>query len=456
MLTAPPQYKHQEYTVEFIKTHPRVLDLSDPGVGKTRPVIDAFYERRLNGGGKMLAIAPKSILQPAWGDDIEKFSPNCRYVIATATNRAKAFEIDADIYITNHDAVRWLLKHPEVLEGFDTVAIDESTAFKNPQSQRSKAIRSLIDLFEYRECMTGTPNSNGILNIWHQAFLIDNGERLGTNYYQFRASVCAPEQVGPGRDMIKWVDKPGAEEAVAALLADITVRHKFEECHDIPRNKVSDIYINLNPKHRKMYEQLKEDAILELQDAQVSAVHAGVLTNKLLQLTSGAVYNTDGGASLIDTDRYELIIDLVEQRESCLVAFNWTHQRDQLMDLATKRGISFAVIDGSVKDADRIKAVNDFQNGLIKVIFAHPASAAHGLTLTKGTTTIWSSAVYDAEKFEQFNRRIYRAGQTRKTETILITARDTIEEQVFEKMKSKHHKMITLLDLLQIPTEEAA
>lgn len=452
----PDPFKHQAYTIAFQRTNNIMFDTSDPGVGKTRSALDAIKERLSTGHlGKTLVLAPKSILQPAWGNDIELFCPSLRYVIAIAPNRERAFKLNADVYITNHDAVRWLTKNKKLLKGFNAIIIDESTAFKNPQSQRSRALKALIKQFKYRVCMTGTPNSNTILNIWHQALLLDDGKRLGPNFYQFRASVCAPKQVGPGTNMIKWVDKDGAEEAVAALLADITVRHKFEECIDIPEHTTREMHVNLNPKHRKLYETLKKDCIIELQNQEISAIHAGALATKLLQLCSGAVYTGDTEPALIDNDRYELVTALIEQREQCVVAFHWRHQRDQLVALAQSKGFKYAVIDGSIKLDDRISTVKAFQKGEIKVIYAQLRSAAHGLTLTRGTTTIWPSPTYDAEKFVQFNKRIYRAGQTRKTETILISARNTIEEQVYEKMQGKRTRMITLLDLLQIPTTEA-
>jgi len=142
-------------------------------------------------------------------------------------------------------------------------------------------------------------------------------------------------------------------------------------------------------------------------------------------------------------------MDLVEERQQCVVAFNWRHQRYGLEEAAKKRGISYAIIDGTVNDRKRLEAVQGFQAGEIRCIFAHPQSGGHGLTLTAGTTTIWTSPTYNAEHYKQFNHRIYRAGQTRKTETIHITARDTIDEKVFNKLNSKLTSMQLLLDLLE-------
>ena len=166
-------------------------------------------------------------------------------------------------------------------------------------------------------------------------------------------------------------------------------------------------------------------------------------------LASGSVYDVDGTSAIASTDRYELVLELAEERESCVIAFNWTHQRDQLLALADKKKIKYALIDGTVKDLDRQKAVKDFQAGKIKILFAHPMSAAHGLTLTKGTTTIWPGPIDDAERFQQFNRRIYRAGQTRKTETIMVAANDTLDASVFERLNGKVSDMTDLLEILE-------
>ena len=229
----------------------------------------------------------------------------------------------------------------------------------------------------------------------------------------------------------------------------MTIRHKMEECISIPEHTVRTVTFDLSPKHLRAYKELEANAIIQLKDTRVSAVHKGALRTKLLQLASGAVYDTDGLAAVASLERYELVLELAEERESCVIAFNWTHQRDQLLALADKKGIKYALIDGTVKDAERQQAVKDFQSGKIKILFAHPMSAAHGLTLTKGTTTIWPGPIDDAERFQQFNRRIYRAGQTRKTETIMVAANDTLDASVFERLNGKVSDMTDLLEILQ-------
>jgi len=446
----PELFSHQGETKTFGLTHARVFDTSDAGTGKTRSWLEVIAERIKLLGGRALVIAPKSILKNAWADDIRKYVPHLNYVIAYAHNREKAFEQDAHIYITNHDAVKWIIKNDRYIldRGFHTIIIDESTAFKHRTSQRSKALAKLVKLFDYRACLTGTPNSNGLLDLWHQVHLLDDGEHLGDSYWRFRNTVCESKQVGPSPQHVRWDDKPGAVEAVADLLSDITIRHDFDECTDIPANHVYTVPFELSAEHRRAYDILKEHAVLELEDGGVSAFNAGILATKLLQMASGAVYDDMGVVQLYDTSRYELVLELATQRDQSVVAFNWVHQRNGLVSLADKQGIKYGVIDGTATAKQRERIVTQFQAGLLKIIFAHPASAAHGLTLTRGTTTIWTSPVYNAEHYVQFNKRIYRIGQKKKTETLLVIAENTLDEEVAARLMGKIEKMDNLLEML--------
>ena len=432
----------------------RVLDASDPGTGKTRVQIELFRMRRLRGGGKALVIAPKSLLRSAWQDDFMKFAPDMRTVVCPAEKREQMFAQDADVYITNTDATKWLAKQPpKFFAQFETLIIDELSAFKHHTSQRSKALNKIKKHFPKRYGLTGTPNSNSITDIWHQVFVLDDGQRLGRSFYQFRNSVCEPKQVGPQPNMLQWEDKPGAELAVGNMLADMIVRHKFEECIDIPANHTYSVPYHMSPKQAKAYQQMERDAITMLSDGKViTTVNAAGVMTKLLQIASGASYfeglEGDDYAN-IDNGRYELVSDLVEQRDHSVVFFNWSHQRDELVKEFKKRGITYAVIDGNTTDKGRKEAVDLFQSGFYRVLLAHPQSAAHGLTLTKGTATIWASPTYNLEHFLQGNRRIYRAGQTQKTETIVVLAPGTVEDKVYAKLQEKDARQGNMLELLK-------
>jgi SNF2 family DNA or RNA helicase len=441
-------YQHQLESIQIARGTPRIFDSSDPGTGKTRVAIDVFAERRARGGKCALILCPKSLIRAAWFNDFRSFAPYLSVSCAYARNRKEAFWEDHDVYVTNHDATKWLAKQPDqFFERFDTLIVDEIGAFKHSTSQRSKALNKIKQHFEYRWGMNGTPASNTVLELWNQMFVIDDGERLGPSFYKFRQTACVPKQVGPSAQMVKWEDRPGVNEAVSKLLEDVMIRHKFEDCIDIPQNHAYSVSYQLSPKQYRAYAQMEATQLAMLEGKQrIQAVNAAVVASKLLQISSGAVYDEEGNYHVVDTERYDMILDLVEQRPHTVVFFLWKHQKDLLIEAARKRELTFCLIDGSVTDTDRGKAVEYFQRGMYRICFAHPQSAAHGLTLTKGTATIWASPTYNLEHYQQGLRRIYRAGQKKKTETITVVAEDTIEERVYQALSDKQ---IRLDDLLQ-------
>ena len=443
-------FAHQQLSLQHDTKTPAVFDCSDPGTGKTFVRIMAFAKRRAEGSGAMLVLAPRSLLRSVWVNDIKKFAPHLTVSVADAANREDAFDAEADVYITNVDASKWLAGNTKrFFEKFSELVIDESTAYKHHTSLRSKAIARISQYFEHRCCMTGTPNSNSITDVWHQAYILDGGARLGKSFYKFRDSVCTPKQVGNSPNAVKWTDREGAEEAVFGLLSDIVIRHKFEDCVDIPENYQYVVDYALTKKQQRAYDELEIDQMLTLRGKSpaVLAINAAAVATKLLQVASGAVYDGLGGYHLIDTSRYEMIVDLVEQRKHSLVIFLWKHQRDALVAEAEKRGIKYAVLDGGSSDADRDNIVKGFQAGVYQVIFGHPKTVAHGFTLTRGTATIWSSPTYDLEHFKQGSKRMHRLGQTQKTETIIVVAKGTIDEKAWEMMEGKNTRMKNLLDL---------
>ncbi|KII34892.1 hypothetical protein NL64_06440 [Pseudomonas fluorescens] len=446
----PPLFAHQEANAAFKVANPRMLDGSDPGTGKTRSTIEAFS--RLKEAGlidHMLVLAPLSILRPSWSADCHKFAPHLEVSVATAKDKATAMwpATQADIYITNHDSVKWLKDIK--FTGRWALCVDEFPAFKNRTSQRSKALATMRKFFEFRWLLSGTMNSNGACDIWHPMFLCDDGERLGKQFWGYRSQVCEPKATGPGGQYVEWVDKPFAPTIIADRLKDITFRVKLEDCLDMPEHVQTTMLVDIPKKLMGQYRQLQREAVLEhASGSRITAVHASAKTQKLLQLCSGAVYDGQGGYQVFDTSRTDLAMELVMQRDQSVVAFLWKHQKEALVAAAEALGITYAVIDGETKLIDREIAVNRYQAGQIKVIFAHPQSAGHGLTLTNGTATIWPSPTYNAEHFVQFNHRIYRAGQTQRTETICIAAAGTAEEQVYEKLNGKVGRMDELMGML--------
>lgn len=447
----PKHWDHQLVTKELLSNEARVFDMSDPGTGKTRSHLEAFAARRRAGGKCCLVLAPKSLLRTAWYDDARAFVPDMLCSIAYSTNRAKALDAKADIYITNLDAVKWLVKNrtKKWFDKFDTLIIDELTAFKHRTSARSKAALRIAKYFEFRSGLTGTPNPNSVTDMWHQAMLIDDGRRLGNQFFKFRQVMCEPEQVGPRPEHVKWTDKAGAVEAVVGMLGDISVRHEFEKVMDVPPNYTRAGHYYPSDKLLNAYRKMQQEAVLQLQSGEISAVNAAVLRGKLLQIASGAVYDENGDYHIVDTERYELILDYAAEVEHSVIFFNWAHQKEMLARMAESRQMSYAVIDGKVPIRKREQIVKNFQNGHYQTILLHPQTGAHGLTLTRATRTIWSSPIYQPDFLKQGTHRIWRGGQRKKTETILVEAMGTVERVVYEMLNAKNARMVTLLDMIE-------
>lgn len=454
----PPLYKHQEHTAQFIVENSRCMVANDPGTGKTRSCLEAFSILRTTGGipgnkFRMLVIAPLSILEPAWGGDIKRFT-GFTYAVAHGSQkkRINALKSDADIVLINHDGVKDLVTDPTMrstLASFGICVVDECTVFKHATTQRSKAMCAVARLIDRLVLMSGTINSNGVLNLWHLYFMLDFGQRLGKYFSKFRAQVCVAEPIFGVQNAVNWIEKPGILQDVSLMTKDITIRYKFEDCIDVPEHTVHTMSLPMPAFVRTHYDKLSKDRLLFNESGTISAFNAGVLVKKVLQLLSGAVYDQHGNPIKVHDERYKLALDLILERDLCVVVYNWQHELDSMMELCRKGDIPAAYINGSVPVHDRNQIVTDFQNGKYKVIFLHPQSAAHGLTLTAATSTIWLSPTYNAEHYEQINRRIYRAGQTKKTETIRIAYQDSEEEVVYEKLEGKLERMDELLSLFK-------
>lgn len=439
-------WKHQQETLDFFKDHIRTLDSSDPGTGKTLGAILSIDPTK----GKTLVLCPKSLIDTVWRDDIFKFRPELWVSCAFAKNRQAAFDAEAHVYVTNIDAAVWLgQQKASFFKQFSTLIIDESTAYKHKASKRSRAVNRFKKFFPTRRLMTGTPHAGNISDIWNQIFILDDGALFGKSFVNFRQQTMDSIQTGPQANMVRWENKPGIEETVAAMMRELNIRHKFEDCISIPDDFMYTESYYLTPAQEKAYKTMKQDAVIQLQSKEISAVNAASLLTKLLQIASGSVYDANGVPNLVDVGRYELIIELLKPRDHTVVFFNWRHQREMLVAMAEKEGMSVGYIDGTVPSIRRHQQIKDFQEGKIKVMFLQPQSAAHGITLTKANTTIWTGPTYLGDVFLQGNARIRRAGQLRRTETIRIQAENTFEGEVYKRLESKLSSIKMLQESLE-------
>lgn len=454
-------WHHQQYTVDKFAPLKGGLDLSDPGTGKTAAHL-ALYARR-PGRGRCLVTCPSTLMETAWAHDIDEFFPELTYTLAYADSRFEAFEVDSDIVIMNVDGVKALTKRfpkklhlARFLSDFDHLIMDEIEAYKHASSQRANAMRKVSENIEHRFGLSATPNPQSVTELWHPALIVDRGKRLGTAFSAFRNAMQEPVQTGPQPNHITWHDKPQANEIAHVLLDDILVRHAFEEVMtEVPPNHVDRKLVDLPPKLMRQYKELEHTMVLLLQSGEyLSVTHAASLRSKLLQLCSGAMYaegdtEGEGGYVLLDPFRYQLIADLVEERQYSVTFFNWRHQRLELEKQLTARNIPFAVIDGSTPQRQRPQIVADYQAGRYRTLLVNYKTGAHGLTLTRGTTSIICSPIYEPNYFKQTIHRIYRGGQTQVTNTLLVCARGTVEELVYEKLQAGTLRMQDFLKLVQ-------
>ena len=446
-------WRNQQQTVDFALERNSVFDMSDPGTGKTRAHLEVFNRRFKAGNTNCLVVlCPKTLMQNAWGNDLDTYYPRLPYALAYANCREQSMNLDVDVYIINSDGVKWLAEQPKkFLRRFSnaTLIVDESTCFKHHTTPRSKAAATVSNYFKYVTLLTATPNPKSVTELWHQAFLLDRGERLGKSFYQFRNAGCTPVQTGPSPRHVEWRDKADAEEAVSQLLADITIRHQFEDCMDIPKNLEQFIRFDPSKKLLKHYTEMETKAVLELEKGDIIGINAAVVAQKLCQIASGAAYHSDGSYTVLDDTRYQIISDIVEQHPHTVTFFNWSHQKEQLKKWFTKRGISHEVLDSTVSDRRRSEICTAYQRGDLQTILLHPKTGAHGLTLTRGVATIWSSPVHEADFVKQGKYRIYRGGQTKRTYTKKVCAAGTCDEYVYENAGAKGSRMNNLLKILR-------
>lgn len=438
--------KHQEESLRFLKPRKEVFDQSDAGTGKTLVEIIDFAQRHARDKKCLLVLCPKSLMRAAWYNDIGKFSPHLRVSLCYAQKRKESLAVDADVYVVNVDGVKDLAKitDKKFWKKFGTLVIDESDAFMHATSQRSKAAAKVREHFEHVRLLSATPQGNTICDQWHQYFLLDKGKRLGKSFFGFRSACCTPMQTGPSANHLDWVDKEDIELTVAELVKDITIRHKFEDCVDIPAIHTYTVSFELDKKHKAAYDEMKQDALMIVKEKAVTAINAAVQAQKLLQIASGAVYDGQGNYVKVANERYSLVLDLVCDRPNTVVFYTWEHQVEELVAEAQAREISWIVWN-----PDKPEIVDQFQAGQYRVIFAHPASAAHGLTLTKGTAVIWASPTFNVRHFIQGTKRIHRIGQTKKTENIIVVAENTADERAFESMQRKKANLVKFLTELE-------
>lgn len=447
-------YKHQTETVDFIHANGgRCMIGSDPGTGKTYCVLTYINTHNRPAPGEYIAVlAPKSICEAAWADDAAKFTPDLPLFVGLGSRAKKVAAIKkareiGGVVVTNYDAVDVLLDEVPGLVG---LVVDESTAYKNRNAKRTKAILKLAKLPSVRMAipMSGTPTPQTVMDIWSQMEIARPGFLPMYRKLQQELQTPVAQPVG-GRSVILWKDKPDANLWLSTAIEPVFIRYAKDECLDLPEQSTHTKQVSLTKQLRELYTQFKNKAVLELQTGDVDAVNAAVLAQKLLQISSGFAYGEGGKVHNLSPERYELVMDLVAERDCTVVACPLSAQIDALQAMAEARGLRHARIDGAVSPTERTEVTRGFQNGDYDVLFCNPKAAGHGLTFTRSRTIIWVSPTFSSELFLQFNARIDRIGQQHKNEVILIQAKDTYEEKAYALLTGKVDRQLDLLELLQ-------
>jgi len=454
-------WPHQKETYEFGVEKNAVFCTSSPGVGKSLPHAKiAEWALKNKSCTRVLIICPKTLMKTTWYHEFTEHCSGITIGIAEAPSdkRKAVFDSNVQVVITNIDAVTWLYDQPErwikkVLGNNAMLIIDESTAYKNPNSKRTKAMLKLSNFFTRKFLLSGTPAPNSIVEIWSQVFILDKGQRLGARYTAFRNVMQTPITRG---SFTIWEDKAESATIIHALIKDIVIHHEFDDVMTlVPELKHRTLYYDLSTLHLDKYEEFEKNAYLEFANKDITAVNAGSLANKLLQIASGAVYTDEHNWVVFDQGRYDLIADLVQERQHSVVFFHWLHQRLVLEECFNKRNIKFSVIDGTVKSTGkRADIIERFQNGEYDVILLQPMSAAHGVTLTRADTVIWASPTYQGDIYNQGIARIKRGVQRQHTQSITILGKSTRDEHCYDVFIGKKNKIEALNELFQSSIKE--
>ena len=442
-------YEYQKKSEEWILDHSRCALFLDMGLGKTVCTLMAIEKLIYDclEISKVLVIAPTRVARSTWPSEIQKWDEisHLRYsvVVGTPAERTKALETDADIYIINRENVVWLTDNHQW--DFDMVVIDELSSFKNNQSKRFKALKRYIGRCTRVVGLTGTPAPNGLMDLWPQIYLLDQGKRLGKTITRYRETYFRPGRSN-GYVVYDYVPLEGADNMIFDKLSDMTLSMKKEDYLSIPDRKYIDHIIELDEKVMQGYKTLEKESLLKLsEDEALVANNAAGVCNKLQQIANGAIYDVNKKVISIHEQKLDELEDLIESANGQPVIVFYTFQHDR--DMIRKR------LDTHELKSD--KDVEKWNHGEIPVLLAHPASIGHGLNLQYGgRIIIWFGLTWSLELYQQANDRLYRQGQDKTVLIHHIVAKNTVDERILKALKSKEKVQDILIEYMKEKVEE--
>ncbi|BFH60730.1 DEAD/DEAH box helicase [Paenibacillus azoreducens] len=402
---------------------------------------------------KVLVIAPLRVAEDTWAREIEKWDHlhhlRISKVLGSAATRRKALKADADIYVINRENVEWLVGEYGSKWPFDTVVIDELSSFKNPQAKRFRALRRIRPMVKRVIGLTGTPAPNSLMDLWAPMYLIDQGERLGKTITGYRDKYFNPG-ARSGHIVYEWKAKKEAEERVYEAISDIAVSMKAEDWLELPERIDRTIPVSLSPKAQEQYKKLEKELLLPFLDADVVASTAAVLSNKLLQLASGAVYDEDKGVKLIHDAKLDALEDVIEAANGkpVMVFYNFKHSLSRIQERFPKARILRKGKDGN----EDIRAWN---NDEIPLLLLHPKSAGHGLNLQESScrTVVWFDQIWSLEEDQQANARVHRQGVRHNIVVIRLVAEGTMDEDAVAALERKAAGQDALMEAVKARIE---
>lgn len=390
---------------------------------------------------KALVIAPLRVARDTWPTEAGKWDHlediDVSVIVGDKKTRIAALNHPAMVYVINRENVKFLVEYYEkngLRWDFDAVIIDELSSFKNHESQRFKWLRKVRPFVKRMIGLTGTPTSNGLMDLWAEIGILDGGERLGRFIGRYREAYFKAGSMNPQTGVVfQYVPRPGAEEQIYRKIADITISMKAMDYLHMPDCVPAWHYVEMDKKERKLYDMLRKDLIIPLKDADIDAANAASLTGKLLQMANGAVYDENSAVREIHQRKLEKLEDLIEAAngQSVLVAYWFKHDRQRIMEHLSSMGYK-------PRDIKESKDIRDWNGGNIQVALIHPASAGHGLNIQSGGhILIWFGLTWSLELYQQTNARLWRQGQTDVVTIHHIICKDTVDEDVMAALEQK-------------------
>lgn len=435
-------HNYQIYSTNFILNNPISAIFLECGLGKSVISLTAINDLMLDyfDVSRTLVIAPLRVANSTWPDEIKKWDHlkhlNYSVVIGSEKERLDALRKSAHIYLINRENVDWLITKSGISWKFDMVVIDELSSFKSYQAKRFKSLLKVRPKIKRIVGLTGTPSSNGLMDLWAEFRLLDMGERLGRYITYYRQNFFVPDK--RNQQMIfSYKPKDGAEKKIYSLISDITISMKSKDFLKMPECVMNEVVVSLSDKEQKLYDSLKQDMVLSLEENEIDAINAAALSNKLLQMSNGAVYNDDKESIHIHDRKLDALEDLIEgaNGKPVLVAYWFKHDLEKIKERFDVREIKTA------------KDISDWNKGKIPVALIHPASAGHGLNLQAGgSTLIWFGLTWSLELYQQTNARLYRQGQDSTVVIHHILTKGTIDEDVMKALKAKERIQDALIE----------